>query len=81
MTKHKRSLSDVINEERKASECMLCVIPERKEIEKERFENGAEIRHICEYLIKDCGYPEDEVSRQRSSKMTKHFKLHLERDS
>jgi hypothetical protein len=79
MTRHKRSLADVVKENREAEKCLLCTIPEREEIERERFTNGAEVRHICEYLIKDCGYPEDEINRQRSSKMSKHFKYHCEK--
>jgi hypothetical protein len=79
MTRHKRSLSDVVKEEREASECMLCVIPERAEIEKERKSGGAEVRHVVEFLIKDCGYPEDKVMKQKNSKFSKHFIYHMEK--
>lgn len=78
MTKHKRSLAAVVKEEREASQCMLCVIPERLEVEAER-RNGAEIRHIVQWLVKDCGYPEEEVLKQRTSRMTKHFLFHMEK--
>ncbi len=81
MTKHKRSLSDVVEEEREASGCMLCSIPERAEIEKERRTGGAEVRHIVQYLIKDCGYPEDKVMKQKGSKMSNHFIHHMEKTS
>ena len=75
--KKRRSLSDVVKERREAEECMLCVVPERKEIERERRE-GADIKDIAAWLIKDCGYSEERVTKQRSSKMSKHFSNHME---
>jgi hypothetical protein len=74
-TKTKRSLADVVAEERSSKACMLCEIPEQEELERE-YSNGAQIRHIAEYLIKDRGYPVDKVDAQRQSRMSKHFRFH-----
>jgi hypothetical protein len=76
MTKPKRPLSDVVKERQKSEGCMLCTIPEREEIEAER-KNGAEIRDIAAWLVKDCGYDEEWISQQRkSNRMTRHFERH-----
>ena len=76
--KKRRSLQKFVHdkkEEKKATDCILCTIPEKDEIAKARAA-GAQLKHIAEWLVAECGY--DKVRIHKSMKrMSHHLGNHL----
>jgi hypothetical protein len=55
----------------KGGTCWTCSIPERDEIDRAHRENGVGALIAIDWLIKECGYGEDQRFRQHSLKS--HF--------
>ena len=76
--KKRRSLQKFIHDKKNDTDCFLCTIPEKDEIAKARAA-GAQLKHVTEWLVRECGYDKDRVKKNTKS-IIRHLGDHLNKE-
>ncbi len=76
--KKRRSLQKFVFDRKKKTDCFLCNIDEKDEIDKARDE-GVQLKDIAEWLIKDVGH-DAKFIKLRMKQMTTHLNHHIAKE-
>ena len=76
--KNRRSLQKYIFDKKKATECFICNLDEKDEIDKARA-SGAKLNDVADWLVSECGHDRKFI-KLKMKQMSTHLNNHITED-